>query len=131
MTRTRVEAAAAAAAATTAAAPPLSAFPPVIANDEQDLSCERDEARTCTTTNSTTRSRSPASLDADPDCLHDLHPGDHIVRWTHIALYPIQVHGIVLSSGPGLVSLVDFGISFGDLWGAFGASFRHSIQQLV
>lgn len=112
MTRTRV-------AATTAAVPPLSAFPPVIAEDEQDLSW-RDEARTCTTTTSICRSRStgnstcrggPTSLDADPDCLHDLHPGDHIVRWTHIALYPIQVHGIVLSSGPGLVSLVDFGIS--------------------
>mmetsp|Transcript_32998 Transcript_32998/g.72376 ORF Transcript_32998/g.72376 Transcript_32998/m.72376 type:complete len:462 (+) Transcript_32998:175-1560(+) len=47
----------------------------------------------------------------DPDRTHDLEAGDHVVRWTHIALYPIQVHGIVLSAGPELVTLVDFGIA--------------------
>ena len=43
--------------------------------------------------------------------LHDLEAGDHIVRWTHIALYPVQVHGIVLSAGPDIVTLVDFGVA--------------------
>ncbi len=43
--------------------------------------------------------------------LHDLEAGDHIVRWTHIALYPVQVHGVVLSAGPDIVTLVDFGVA--------------------
>ena len=43
--------------------------------------------------------------------LHDLEAGDHIVRWTHIALYPVQVHGIVLSAGPDIVTLVHFGVA--------------------
>ena len=43
--------------------------------------------------------------------LHDLEAGDHIVRWTHIALYPVQVHGVVLSAGPDIVTLVDFGLA--------------------
>jgi hypothetical protein len=47
----------------------------------------------------------------DPDCEHDLQAGDHVIRWTHIALYPIQVHGIVLSAGPGIVTLADFGLT--------------------
>ena len=42
---------------------------------------------------------------------HGLKLGDHVIRWTHLLLYPIQVHGIVLSAGDGLVTIVDFGLS--------------------
>ena len=38
-------------------------------------------------------------------------PGDHVMRWTHLCLYPIQVHGIVLSSTFDSMTLVDFGLS--------------------
>ena len=49
--------------------------------------------------------------DDDDDFDHDLRAGDHICRWTYIAIYPIQIHGIVLSAGPGIITLVDFGAS--------------------
>ena len=49
--------------------------------------------------------------DEEEPKLHDLEAGDHIVRWTHIALYPVQVHGVVLSAGPDIVTLVDFGVA--------------------
>jgi len=42
---------------------------------------------------------------------HNLRAGDHVFRWTSIILYPIQVHGIVLSTGEGIVTIVDFGLS--------------------
>jgi len=42
---------------------------------------------------------------------HGFERGDHIVRWTSILLYPVQVHGIVLHSGPGMVKVLDFGYS--------------------
>jgi len=42
---------------------------------------------------------------------HDLQAGDHVIRWTQVLMYPIQVHGIVLSVGEGIVTLVDFGLS--------------------
>mmetsp|Transcript_21444 Transcript_21444/g.38774 ORF Transcript_21444/g.38774 Transcript_21444/m.38774 type:complete len:376 (-) Transcript_21444:238-1365(-) len=42
---------------------------------------------------------------------HGLEAGDHVIRWSHIALYPIQIHGIVLSAGPGLVTLCDCGLT--------------------
>lgn len=45
------------------------------------------------------------------DYCHDFERGDHIMRWTNILIYPIQVHGIVLSSGHDIVSIVDFGAS--------------------
>eukprot|EP00586_Coscinodiscus_wailesii_P018597 CAMPEP_0172505090 /NCGR_PEP_ID=MMETSP1066-20121228/183618_1 /TAXON_ID=671091 /ORGANISM="Coscinodiscus wailesii, Strain CCMP2513" /LENGTH=58 /DNA_ID=CAMNT_0013281563 /DNA_START=27 /DNA_END=199 /DNA_ORIENTATION=+ len=40
---------------------------------------------------------------------HGFKAGDHVVRWSHIMLYPIQVHGIVMSSIEDVVTLVDFG----------------------
>ena len=44
--------------------------------------------------------------------LHDLQEGDHIVRWIMLAYcYPVQVHGIVLSAGPELVTIVDCGLT--------------------
>ncbi len=40
---------------------------------------------------------------------HDLEAGDHVIRWSHVALYPIQIHGIVLETCETRVILVDFG----------------------
>lgn len=42
---------------------------------------------------------------------HDLEKGDHVIRWTTIFIYPFQVHGIVLSTGPNIVTIVDFGLT--------------------
>jgi hypothetical protein len=42
---------------------------------------------------------------------HDLERGDHVIRWTSIFIYPFQVHGIVLSAGPNIVTIVDFGLT--------------------
>lgn len=42
---------------------------------------------------------------------HNLEPGDHVLRWTNLLLYPIQIHGIVLSAGAGMVTIIDFGLS--------------------
>eukprot|EP00557_Chaetoceros_sp_GSL56_P001956 CAMPEP_0176493518 /NCGR_PEP_ID=MMETSP0200_2-20121128/9590_1 /TAXON_ID=947934 /ORGANISM="Chaetoceros sp., Strain GSL56" /LENGTH=357 /DNA_ID=CAMNT_0017891183 /DNA_START=20 /DNA_END=1090 /DNA_ORIENTATION=- len=42
---------------------------------------------------------------------HDLERGDHVIRWTTILIYPFQVHGIVLSAGPNIVTIVDFGLT--------------------
>lgn len=48
----------------------------------------------------------------EQNCLHDLQEGDHIVRWIMLAYcYPVQVHGIVLSVGPELVTIVDCGLT--------------------
>lgn len=54
-----------------------------------------------------------SSLDANAEhYVHDLNAGDHIVRWTMLGYcYPVQVHGIVLSVGPELVTIVDCGLT--------------------
>lgn len=40
-----------------------------------------------------------------------LEVGDHMIRWSHIALYPIQIHGIVLEKTESTIMLVDFGLT--------------------
>lgn len=45
------------------------------------------------------------------DYCHDFERGDHVIRWTNILIYPVQVHGIVLSAGAEIVTIVDFGAS--------------------
>jgi len=45
------------------------------------------------------------------DYTHDLERGDHVVRWTNILVWPYQVHGIVLSAGQDIVTIVDCGLS--------------------
>ena len=42
---------------------------------------------------------------------HDLERGDHVIRWTNILVYPIEVHGIVLSAGDEIVTIIDFGLT--------------------
>lgn len=50
--------------------------------------------------------------DDDDDAIHNLERGDHVIRWTHLCfMYPIQVHGIVLSAGDDLVTVCDFGLT--------------------
>ena len=56
------------------------------------------------------------TLDSPPvvveECLCDnLQAGDHVFRWTTLLIYPIQIHGIVLSAGAGIVTIIDFGLS--------------------
>ena len=51
------------------------------------------------------------SKDSDLEYCHNLARGDHVMRWTHVMLYPIQVHGIVLSAGHDIVTIVDFGLT--------------------
>jgi hypothetical protein len=43
--------------------------------------------------------------------LHNFQKGDHVIRWTSVMLYPIQVHGIVLSASDDVVTIVDFGLT--------------------
>jgi len=43
--------------------------------------------------------------------IHNLVKGDHVVRWTRMVVYPIQVHGIVLSASDDVVTIVDFGLT--------------------
>ncbi len=46
------------------------------------------------------------------DCLHhNFEAGDHVLRWTNLLFYPIQVHGIVFTAGVGIVTIIDFGLS--------------------
>ena len=42
---------------------------------------------------------------------HDFQKGDHVMRWTRIFIYPIQVHGIVFSVGDDIVTIIDFGLT--------------------
>ena len=42
---------------------------------------------------------------------HELEIGDHVFRWSNIILYPIQIHGIVLSVQPTKITLIDFGLT--------------------
>lgn len=49
--------------------------------------------------------------DERDDYCHDLRKGDHVIRWTRILVYPFQVHGIVLSAGPSIVTICDFGLT--------------------
>jgi hypothetical protein len=45
-------------------------------------------------------------------CVHSFHEGDHVIRWILLGYcYPVQVHGIVLSVGPELVTIVDCGLT--------------------
>ena len=53
----------------------------------------------------------PESEDRKP-YKHDLVEGDHVIRWKMLGFcYPIQVHGIVFSAGPDVVTIVDCGLA--------------------
>lgn len=52
-----------------------------------------------------------ASQDEHGRYLHSFKRGDHIVRWTRLVVYPIQVHGIVLSASDDVVTICDFGLT--------------------
>lgn len=64
--------------------------------------------------------KSPTVTKNNADFHHDLRPGDHVIRWTRIVIYPIQVHGVVLSAVEDAVTIVDFGISSNDAVAAAG-----------
>jgi len=49
--------------------------------------------------------------DEEVPYIHDLQVGDHVIRWKMLGYcYPIQVHGIVYSVGPEVVTIVDCGL---------------------
>ena len=59
-----------------------------------------------------TQRQNPEGQNSSQKYVHDLREGDHIVRWIMLGYcYPVQVHGIVLSVGPDLVTIVDCGLS--------------------
>ena len=51
------------------------------------------------------------SVDSEITPIHDLERGDHVIRWTYVYIYPIQIHGIVLSAGHDIVTICDFGLT--------------------
>lgn len=56
--------------------------------------------------------KNPSSTPSTTEGLqHDLQRGDHVIRWTRIVIYPIQVHGVVISASSDAVTIVDFGVS--------------------
>ena len=42
---------------------------------------------------------------------HNIEKGDHLIRWTHVLLWPVQVHAICIGSCDASVTLVDFGLT--------------------
>jgi len=42
---------------------------------------------------------------------HNIEKGDHLIRWTNMLIWPVQVHAICISSSDGCVTLVDFGLA--------------------
>jgi len=42
---------------------------------------------------------------------HDIEKGDHLIRWTHVALWPVQIHAICLATKEESVTLIDFGLT--------------------
>lgn len=56
---------------------------------------------------------------------HDLVAGDHVIRWTRIVIYPIQVHGVVLSAVEDAVTIVDFGVSSDAVGGKSKGDSKH------
>jgi len=42
---------------------------------------------------------------------HKFEPGDHVIRWSQVALYPIHIDGIILSTSKTSVTLCDFGVT--------------------
>jgi hypothetical protein len=42
---------------------------------------------------------------------HNIEKGDHLIRWTTLYLYPVQIHGVCLSATNDRIVLVDFGLA--------------------
>lgn len=42
---------------------------------------------------------------------HSIQKGDHLIRWTQILLWPVQVHAICIACNDESVTLVDFGLA--------------------
>jgi hypothetical protein len=42
---------------------------------------------------------------------HNIEKGDHLIRWTHIVLWPVQVHAVCISACDGSITVVDFGLT--------------------
>ena len=66
-------------------------------SSEKSLNLQQDETLDCT--------------EEEKKKLRDFYEGDHVIRWTWIGIYPVQVHGIVLSSYPDCVTIVDCGLT--------------------
>ncbi|KAL3943617.1 MAG: hypothetical protein SGBAC_002326 [Bacillariaceae sp.] len=42
---------------------------------------------------------------------HGIQKGDHLIRWTHIVIWPVQVHAICIGACHDSLTLVDFGLT--------------------
>jgi len=79
-----------------------------LSKNDRGPHCSSEERSTCLTS-SLSLAESEYGITPEEYC-HSLEVGDHVIRWTMLGfVYPIQVHGIVVSVGPDLVSIADFG----------------------
>lgn len=91
----------------------------IVASLELNKKCDNDDENEIRNCNTETIDVKDLSCDdaATPEnhpqyCNHGLREGDHVIRWKMLGLcYPIQIHGIVLSAGPDIVTIVDCGLT--------------------
>mmetsp|Transcript_31625 Transcript_31625/g.46671 ORF Transcript_31625/g.46671 Transcript_31625/m.46671 type:complete len:475 (-) Transcript_31625:571-1995(-) len=51
------------------------------------------------------------SIGKEEDFSHEIEIGDHLIRWTSVALWPVQIHAICLESEVDSITLIDFGLT--------------------
>mmetsp|Transcript_24089 Transcript_24089/g.48086 ORF Transcript_24089/g.48086 Transcript_24089/m.48086 type:complete len:494 (+) Transcript_24089:48-1529(+) len=91
----------------------------IAAASESNKKCDHEDEAEIKNRNADTIGSKKLSCDgtATPEnhpqhCNHGLREGDHVIRWKMLGLcYPIQIHGIVLSAGPDIVTIVDCGLT--------------------
>ena len=42
---------------------------------------------------------------------HNIKKGDHLIRWTSVVLWPVQVHAVCISACDDIITVVDFGLT--------------------
>jgi hypothetical protein len=86
-------------------------------NDEVALAHDNENHQPKTTMLAKDEEGNEVSNDDEDDgpLNHSYQPGDHLIRWEMLPIvWPIQIHGIVLETGPGFVKIADFGLTSTD-----------------
>eukprot|EP00980_Cylindrotheca_fusiformis_P012695 scaffold3103_cov136-Cylindrotheca_fusiformis.AAC.33 len=52
-----------------------------------------------------------ANLSKEETYEHNIERGDHLIRWTRVLLWPVQVHAICISACSDSITVVDFGLT--------------------
>jgi predicted nucleotidyltransferase len=52
-----------------------------------------------------------AKKEEEEEFQHNIEKGDHLIRWTHMVLWPVQVHAVCISACDGSITVVDFGLT--------------------